>query len=157
MLKPLHEYVCDHCKTLINEPSEGWVHWRRNKEHKTYEIQIVHHINSSPAGSMPGCYPPSMEFDYPLSSMLGPHGVVHMLAMIDVGKIHQQESDGSSGVADHRNWRDVFMRLTVPHYEEARIYFDRARSQIVSDGSNEIITYSRDDLVAIIEEYSDDS
>jgi len=51
------------------------------------------------------------------------------------------------------SFTELFRRLHIPYYEEARIYFDEARSDGFFEGHNEFTIYSQPNLINIIEEY----
>jgi len=53
-------------------------------------------------------------FDMPLGALLGPDGLMYLLALIDAGSVATDEV------------LDMIKRLHIPGYEQARRYFDRA-------------------------------
>lgn len=154
-LAPLMQWYCDRCEGLIEKPKDGWVHWRRDKERNVYDIEIVHHRLASPREGDDGCYAASPECDTHLDEMLGPLGIVRLLAMMDVGAHYDDEGRDVGKVKDVRNWVEVFRRLHVPYYEEARFHFDRARSGGDLEGMNEIGLYSERVLKHLVEAYGD--
>ena len=154
-LKPLTQWICDRCGEVIAKPEDGWVHWRTNREtHKVSNIGIVHHLTASPKSGELGCYPERMESDMHLTAMLGPRGIVDLLSMMDVGEYHDPDARHVGGVADVRNWVEVFRRLHVPYYEEARLHFKEARANGDLDGINEVALYLPDTLKQIVEDYA---
>ena len=46
-------------------------------------------------------------------------------------------------------------RLTIPYYEEARLYWSRAEADGFFDGANEVWLYMPHNLEALIERYRD--
>ncbi len=154
-LVPLMQWFCDRCGGVIAKPKDGWVHWRRDKERNVYDIEIVHHLLASPRGGEHGCYSARPECDMHLDQMLGPSGIVHLLRMMDIGAHHDGEGRHVGKVKDVRNWVEVFRRLHVPYYEEARLYFDRARSDGDLEGMNEVALYTERVLKRLVEDYGD--
>jgi hypothetical protein len=151
-LKPLEQWFCDRCGDVIQKPEDGWVHWRRGKDRKIHSIEILHHLMASPKGGQDGCYAKDPDSDLHLHHMLGTRGLVILLSMVDVGRYHDPAGkDG--GVADLRNWAETFRRLHVPHYEEARRYFDQARADGELEGVNEVALYLEDTLTRLIKRY----
>lgn len=58
-------------------------------------------------------------------------------------------------ISDFKEFPDFFRRLTIPYYEEARLYFDQARSdKDIAGDENEILIYTEDFLKRIVERYS---
>jgi hypothetical protein len=96
-----------------------------------------------------------MERDNHLRRFLGPAGIVQLLSMMDVGAFHDPEGRELAGVKDVRNWVEVFRRLHVPYYEEARRYFDEARDDGELDGISEIALYLQPTLEALVRKYGD--
>jgi hypothetical protein len=154
-LKPLEQWYCDRCGEVIEKPTDGWVHWRKDATGSVHSIEILHHLKASPRGGNQGCYPARMDRDMHLNVMLGPRGIVDLLSMIDVGAYHDPEGAEIGRVKDIRNWVDVFRRLHVPYYEEARQYFDRARAAGEIDGVNEVALYTVSVLKGLVEQYSE--
>jgi len=149
------QWICDRCGDVIKTPEDGWVHWRRDKDRRVHAIELLHHLKASPKGGMRGCYPEPMQQDAHLNVMLGPRGIVRLLSMMDVGTYHDPALKHVGGVDDVRNWTEVFRRLHVPYYEEARLYFDRARADGHLDGINEVALYLPDTLKDIVDAYGE--
>lgn len=55
-----------------------------------------------------------------------------------------------------RKWVTLVRRLQTPYYEEARLYFKRAKMDGLFDGANEIVLYSEQFLRSIINRYGED-
>ena len=90
----------------------------------------------------------------PLESFLGDEGKVHFLSMIDPGPDFRE--DYREHIADKRLLLETFRRLQLPYYEEARLYWDKAKADGYFDGANEIWTYLPRTLKNLVEEYSSD-
>ncbi len=156
MLKPLQQWFCDRCGEVIEKPEDGWVHWRTDGGLKIREIEILHHLKASPRGGQLGCYPPRMEKDRALNTMLGPRGLIVLLSYMDVGEYHDKEATELNRVGDVRNWVTVMRRLHLPYYEEARKYFAEARRDGELEGINEVALFLPDTLEGLVRRYGGD-
>src|SRR5689334_6596320 len=47
-LKPLEQWVCDHCQRVIRSPEHGWVEWLIDADGKVHGFRIVHNSGYSP-------------------------------------------------------------------------------------------------------------
>ncbi|MCD7975689.1 MAG: hypothetical protein LUG51_00500 [Tannerellaceae bacterium] len=140
MLEVFKQYVCDECGALIESPSQGLLEWRNKLDSNGKTIatgfRIVHHIVVSPLrGVRPeGCYryaPDSPDSECrPLSSIL-PVATPFLMAFLHPGCFHSASRD-SCRIKDFNEFADLVRRLTIPYYEEARIYFEEA----LEDGFN---------------------
>lgn len=156
-LVPLKQWYCDRCGRLIDDPEQGWVHWRCDDDRNVFDIEILHHLTASPRGGQRGCYPVHLDSDMPLTAMLGPRGIVELLSMVDAGAYHDPDGRNVGKVTDLRNWTEVFRRLHLPYYEEARRYFDQARHEGDLEGMSEVALYAEDTLRRLVDEYGDGS
>ena len=50
---------------------------------------------------------------------------------------------------------ELVRRLTIPHYEEARLYWDKAKQNGFFEGANEIWVYLPNNLRDLIQEYGE--
>lgn len=82
--------------------------------------------------------------------------MAELLRFVDVGEYHEPDFAGPH-VTDLREWTELVRRLSIPHYEEARLYWSRARSDGYFDGANEIIIYSEGFLKGMIEKYGEET
>ncbi len=155
MLRPLEQWYCDTCGEIIEKPKDGWVHWRTDQPGKAYGFEIMHHARASPRGGFNGCYHARMEQDMHLEAMLGPRGIVRLLSLVDAGSYHDRAGSGVPGVADLRGWVELFRRLHLPYYEEARLYFERARQDGHLQGESEVALYLEATLKSLCETYGD--
>jgi hypothetical protein len=153
MLKPLQQWYCDTCGKLIEKPEDGYVQFKEELIDGTYihtDFIIVHHKTASPIKTQKGCY--RYNCDDSLKDFLGDRGKVQLLNLLDVGKYHMPEFKLLTN--NIRTWRDFFMRLQVPYYEEARRYIDRARVDgVVGYDENELGLYLPERLKKIVEHY----
>ncbi len=159
-LKPLEQFICDKCGEIINKPEEGWIEWIseiNNDDYKVYGFKIVHHSLHSPL-KRGGCYHytnHSGRSDSHLNHFLE-NCIIQLLSFLDQGPYLSPEYKGPR-VKDMREFVKLTRRLTIPYYEEARLYFGEAESDGVFDGANPISFYLPDTLEYIVETYSDNS
>lgn len=150
MLKPLQQWYCDTCGEIIECPKDGYVQFKRNDNQEIEDFIIVHHKSVSPRkNTQNGCY--QYRSDDSLESFLGDHGKVELLSLLDPGPYHMPNF--RLFVTDIRKWKDIFMRLQLPYYEEARRYWNRATSDGYFGDVNEIAIYTPEYLKRMIEYY----
>lgn len=153
-LEPLKQWVCDVCGRIIETPKEGYVIWNKNDDGMIDKIRIVHK-NTLNNGKQVGCdknlkkYPLSL----PLVSFLGDEGKVRFLSLVDPGPNFIK--DYKKSIADIRLFLEVFRRLQLPYYEEARLYWDKARDDGFFANENEVSLYLPETLKYIIDNYGD--
>lgn len=153
-MEPLKQWVCDVCGKIIETPDDGYVVWGENAEGKIDKIRILHK-NNHVGNCKVGCdHDRRYSMSLPLESFLGDEGKVHFLSMIDPGPDFRE--DYREHIADKRLLLETFRRLQLPYYEEARLYWDKARADGYFDGANEIRTYLPRTLKNLVEEYSSD-
>lgn len=157
MLKPLEQFICDKCKMIIENPSEGYVEYL-SVNTKSYEelsqtrsqFKIVHHngrVNCS-------FHDRTIEKQtLPLSDFTGENRLNVIFSFLDEGYILSPEKS-KVNVEDRREFINFARRLTVPYFEEARLYFDQAISEGYFDGENEFFLFSKNKLKMIVEEFS---
>lgn len=153
-MEPLKQFICDKCGGLIEKPEDGYVIWREDNESKLCDIHIVHHNFRDDEGIKHGC---DNDRSYPLSDslegFLGTRGLVELLALVDPGPYFVREY--KERISDKRSFLEFFRRVQIPYYEEARIYWNRARSEGFFADINEIGIYSPEFLKALIEQYKE--
>ena len=162
MLTPLTQYFCDTCGQVINNPNEGWIEWLSEYNEETgkeenYGFKIVHHLKYSPLANehrKRGCY----QYDNGAATwhlhqfIEDNYKMAHILGLLDIGPYHQKEYKGPT-VKDMREYVEFVRRLTIPHYEEARKYWDEAVRDGYFGDSNEVRIYGADFLQGLIERY----
>jgi hypothetical protein len=161
-LEPLRQWICDECHELIEHPDHGHLEWIVDSRERASGFRIVHHERRSPraielesrATSM-DCYRYARHprrHDLDLTQFLGPDGLVEMLAFLDPGPYHVPKFDGPR-VRDVREFVEVFRRLHVPYYEEARLYWERARHDGFFVDMNEVLIFLPFTLKSLVEKY----
>jgi len=159
---PLKQFVCDTCHEIIKSPDEGWLEWLDDKDpnsnrRKAHSFRICHHLLKSPLGGENGCYVNSPEANSStihLDQFLEDR-MAHLLGCIDIGDYHDPDFH-QPRVADLRQWTELVRRVTIPYYEEARLYWKKAMDDGYFDGANEIRIYTQDFLKTLVEEYAED-
>lgn len=156
-LEPLEQWICDRCGGIINSPEEGWVEWTRDEDCIKGEFKIVHNASASPRGKASDyCYHhmhASRRSDINLTEFLGDQGIICLLSMLDTGPFHTKNYVRPE-VKDFREFVDLFRRLHVPYYEEARQYWEQAMQDGLLNTLNEISVYSPNTLREVIAHYS---
>lgn len=162
MLEPLSEYICDNCNEIINNPSEGILEWvserSDNKSFVNRDFKILHHNAHSPIRDQNGrgctIHRDTRGLsDVGLNELLNENsGMSYLLTLIDPGAIHLPNYENIL-VNNVRVYIDLVRRLTIPNYENARLYWTNAINDNFFDGDNEANIYSVDNLIRLIETY----
>jgi len=154
MLEPLKQFICDKCGETIKSPRDGWVEWLEQGDDTMYNSQygfkIVH--------ADPKCYfYPDREYpgsnSTPLTHFTGEGGYTWLLCFLDLGPLLMKDYKGPR-VKDMREFVELMRRLTLPYYEEVRLYAGSLRTSenFVADNS----FYEQENLKKIIQELSQD-
>lgn len=149
MLKPLENWICDHCGDVIDSAAKGYVEWIDSGGHAS-EFKIIHaggqcHHHLQRAGLS----------DSSLKDFVGPLGLVNLLRVLDVGTYHNPTFSGPHiAQPEIRPYVEVFRRLHLPYYEEARLYWGDAIQDGEFDGINEVAIFMPEKLERIVERYS---
>ena len=153
----LKQWICDVCGRIID--NTGLVVWNAsmypdNDDEKYFKYKIVHPSGAfDEHGNQYGC-----DYDhsnYPLSGhlswFLGGEGLSNLLAMIDVGPLHRDEYEEQ--ITNMRDFLELFRRVQLPYYEEARLYWEEARRDGYFDGASEVWAYLPRTLENLIKSY----
>lgn len=152
-MEPLKQWICDVCGKIIETPEDGYVVWGTDENGLIDKIKILHK-NSHVNGERTGCdCDRRYSMSLPLESFLGDDGKVVFMSLMDPGPYFVEEY--RNRIADMRLFLDVFRRLQIPYYEEARLYWAEARTDGFFAGANEVWTYLPRTLQALVEEYRD--
>lgn len=113
-LAPLAQWRCDACGRLIGNANEGVVqfHYVNDApvERREVDFRIVHGGNAEDGSCITRRSGLGLG-DMPLRDLVGERAILKMLG--------HQSTDPT--------WAEVFRRVCVPYYEEARHLFDKAR------------------------------
>jgi hypothetical protein len=164
LLKPLRQWICDECQRVIRAPEQGWVEWLiESKSRKQKGFRIVHFRAYSPRRPQAYCHVYREQRKQGGADVLvdevylthfvdrGPTPI--LLSFIDPGPHVEREYAGPK-VADLREWTEFARRLTIPYYEQARLYLDRAAREGFFNNSYEPEIYYPATLKRVIDRYS---
>jgi hypothetical protein len=147
-LKPLQQWICDKCGGLIEKPSDGWLEWLGDgATFKHSGFKIVHHSTPEHRKGEGGatCYHYSGQLgceDGHLEQYIGTNGMAEITAWVY-----------SPGVKDLEEWAEVFRRLHIPHYEEARQYWQEAENDGAFAETDPSCIYTQSMLTHVIATY----
>ena len=151
-LEPLKQWICDTCGEIIQSPDEGYVQFiDKNRDGKWDDFVIVHHASASPLANT--CYRDGYS-DLNLSAFLGTDGLSNLIGLIDPGEFYFKELRVPR-TSNFRKWVTLVRRLQTPYYEEARLYFGKAKDDGLFAGVNEVAPYKEEFLRNIIETYGE--
>lgn len=163
-LQPLKQWICDHCEEVIEKPEHGcleWLSWLSGQEKvQNNGFKIVHNYEHSPRKPVGSCYfydtPPQgiTKMNFSLNEFVGTPGMIYLLTFIDTGPFCEEPFNGPH-VEDLREWTELFRRLMLPFYEEARSYMKHANTDGFFKGSNEALIYFPNTLKEVIKSYGD--
>ncbi|MBS5969508.1 MAG: hypothetical protein KIB11_10365 [Clostridium perfringens] len=149
-LEPEEQWICDVCGEVIEKPEDGYLQWRMSSNSKIEQFAIVHHISASPRRTLGGCYLEDVR-DLQLDKFLGVNGIVRLQSLIDSDPFHRGQH--YSKIEDIQLWLEIYRRLYIPYYEEARQYWEQALKDNYFDEMNELIIYYPENLKKMIEHY----
>lgn len=157
MLKPLEQFVCDYCGGIIDRPDEGWIEWitEYGEAGRTaHGFKIVHHASCSPR-KPDSCYHythhpgrSDMHLDHVMN-------MGYLLSFLDEGPYHNPNYPGPC-TKDMREFIEIVRRLTIPYYEEARLYWNKALADGFFEGANPVWIYQTETLKLLIERYGEE-
>ncbi len=164
MLEPLKQFICDKCHQVIETPEDGWVEWLDSTNELTgnssrHGFKIVHRSIRDENGKRKAtrCYfydGYAERCDNHLEEILGRRKMEFITGFLDPGVNIQDEFNGP-GVSNIREYVEFIRRLTLPYYEEARLYFTDAKNNSEFEGRHEMSAYTPEFLMQIIEDYGD--
>lgn len=144
-MKPLTTWTCDSCGEQVM-PERGTVIARYTKPDRWLTGFLIVHKNidgrDCDPGSRNGYY-----YNVDLDSLLGQRGMAHLLAHLSAGPL--KGGGGAAQVADMDEFVDLFRRLQVPFYEQARHRFDDDDVANAYSDANEYFPYMPDELEKI--------
>lgn len=118
-MPPLEAWICDTCG-LETDAAGGWVEWLAPAPRGgPHSFRICH--NQVRCMKHDGHDDRS---DLHLVQFLGVDGQQLLLSFLDHGPLLDPHEDrGPDRPSDMRSFVEVWRRLQIPHYEEARLYF----------------------------------
>lgn len=136
---PVNEWICDTCAECV-DVAGGAVAWKEQGG-KVVEYRIYHNKHE--------CDPKSQGFRawHHMKEFVGVNGVAYMTALLSNGPI----MGGGPTPVDQDAWVDVFRRIHIPYYEEARLHFSDDDVREYFSDSNEVYPYTQRGLKRIAE------
>jgi hypothetical protein len=140
-LIPLKQWYCDHCGKIILKAEDGYFEWKENTDGINYGFRIVH---------FKSCQYDDRTFssneciqDLQLDEFVEADGMVRLLEILERRQFR-----------DKKEFLEMFHRLQVPYYEEARTYLEQAfREGYIDDIEDHGIKFSYNAL-SIITKYA---
>lgn len=145
-LQPLKQWICDTCGETINKPEDGWWEFLQDKDDLIFGFRIVHHKESCMYDSQKLRRKNLSDGHSSLDHVVKPGYFGHMLQWLELSETKKMN--------DHfvmTEFIEIMRRLYLPYWEEARIYWERARKDGFHDGCG----FSENDLIQIIKEYGE--
>ena len=142
-MEKTQKWFCDVCGRIIDSPEKGYVVWNDATETNDFGYKILHANGFlDEHGNKYVCdknhpYRSSME----LARLMSYIGVAHLLSMLESGSLHKSI------------FSEIFRRLFIPYYEEARLYFDEAKKDDFFKELNEAEMSTPEILEKIIKKY----
>ena len=164
-LVPLEQWICDTCSKIIATPKDGAVEMLFNEQGSLADIRICHSTFEGPNcdihRNVRSVYDEYCAGPRPLKELAGldaymrkSDGLDRMLSFVDEGKTFDPQGRGLLAIADIRLWTEVFRRLFLPYYEEARLYFPLAHADNYFALPHPMSLRDADTLRELIEKYS---
>jgi len=147
-MEPLQEWICDTCGR-VTDIDDGWLEWLSPKT-GPHSFRITHRKDR--------CFKHTDHndrSDMHLEEFVGANGLQGFLAMLDVGPILDPRGPRPDP-PETRSLVEVMRRLHIPHYEEARQYFNQARADGYFSDHNEVSIFQPKTCRAIIERYEEE-
>lgn len=162
-LEPLRQWICDDCHRIIGSPEQGWVEWLiESGSRKQKGFRIVHFRNYSPRRPRAYCHiyreqrkqggADELVDEVYLTHFVDRGSTPILLSFIDPGPYVEKEYAGPK-VAELREWTEFARRLTIPYYEQARLYLARAAREGFLSSSYEPEIYYPANLKRVIDRY----
>ena len=158
MLEPLKQFICDSCGEVINSPEEGWIEWLEvytDDGGRCSKFRICHQKGYSPYKSPLGCYNYT---DHPDRADMHLHHFLEEEAIINerLSEVVDNPSARFLGirVVDVKEYAELLRRIKMPHFEEARLYFQKAKADHFFAPDDREYMFDKNKLKLLIEEYN---
>lgn len=145
-MKPLTTWTCDTCGEQV-EPKRGVVlaRWTPDEDRRLTGFIIVHK-NIDGRHCDPG-NASGYRWNVDLHTLLGQDGMANLLAYLSAGPL--KGGGGASNLESIDEFIDLFRRLQVPYYEQARHRFGDEDVTYAYGDANEYFPYMPDQLERI--------
>lgn len=143
MLLPLVQFVCDSCGGTI-EPGHGRLEWLEH-DHVARSLRIVHHGESCQS-------PPQQQGrrELPLDDFAGPDKLASLYGFISVAP----NGENTATPEHQEEFTEILRRLTMPYYEEARLYWNKAMTDGFFGSASDAQIYSSTSCKALVQSYA---
>lgn len=142
MNNPLEHWYCDVCGNVIEKASDGYVIWRTNDDHKSFDFKIIHQGK---------CDLKSYTSSAALEDFLGINGLVRLTSFLSLGPLKQALGQAThNDIINTDEFIDFVRRVQIPYYEEARRKFAMHDVLEWHSDSNEVAPYFPGALQEII-------
>lgn len=142
-MAPLTKWRCDVCGNWIESVDAGYVIWKSRARYS--DFKVIHQTK---------CDRDDHHSSAALADFLGPRGATYMLSWLSPGPLIGDRDDGTgNSVARLSEFVDLFRRLQVPYYEEARVHFSDPEVRRDHSDWHEYAPYVPESLKAIAENY----
>lgn len=159
MLRPLEQFVCDECGAVIMTPWDGLIEWVNIPDGQGGKIatgfRIIHQFSSSPFRMIrpDGCshYAKNDNGERIQLNVIVPFANLFVLSFLDNQAFPDNKKEYKCNkVADIKKFAVLARRLTVPYYEQARLYFHHVKEENLN-----ILNLKTENLQNIILKYAD--
>lgn len=147
-LKPTSQWYCDRCGEIIESAEHGVLIFSAAEGNRRFFVnhRILHRWGHGPNGDN-GC---ALDVDCDLDLIHYTKNPGYWLSHLHEGPLLQKDDTPKIALSE---WAELYRRLYIPYYEEARRYFSQAEVDGRLDGMNEWTLVSPDILESIIDEY----
>jgi hypothetical protein len=158
MLAPLEQWNCDTCGQTIESARDGYLEWLHGGMDDLFTVHgfhIVHHSPRSPRQPHGNCYRYSDHLnnqDMHLTSFVGADGLGTLLNWLAPAL---GDDSTRTKARDPEEAVELIRRLHLPHYEEARHYFDVARADGFLADSDPASWFRQQNLLTVIRRYGE--
>ena len=154
------QWFCDVCGRVIESPNKGYVVWKYGNSYESegyFKYKILHPRGLlDEYGERYGCDNDSSYcYSASLVDFVGDRGLAALLYILDSGLSYEFEyRERINNVGD---FLELFRRIHMPYYEEARFYFKEAYMDGYFEGASQIWSYLPSTLKNNIEKYKNNN
>jgi len=166
MLKPLEQYYCDTCGEIIESVDEGYVEWISGNEdpennkskYSIHSFRIIHDGSISPLKPKDrnGCFKFNRTYgqsSVSLNTFFNPDTkYLYLNYMLHPGKFSYPDLDQTL-VRSITEYVEFIKRLTIPYYEQGRLFFQKALEDELIERTDEYNLHKPEFLKWLIDRY----
>jgi hypothetical protein len=153
VLRPSRQFICDDCGKIIKSPKEGWVEFLSEPNgigRRYFDFRLVH---ASPQRDCLNHFYRADGGSIEIDQLTGSKGIIELLDLLDEGDVFDRSCRDTS-IKSMREFTELFRRLQVPYYEQARQYWHQALSEGWFEENNLDGIYGEKTLKNLIADYS---